>query len=121
MTQSTRTSTRAALFGVSLLVIAGCKTLEVGRDFSYGEFASRAKQGVTTKAQVQEYLGPPAGVGMVLESDGSKHDQWTYYFGSGTLPAGKDVNFKLLQIKFDTEGRLLSYTWSGETRQADKP
>jgi outer membrane protein assembly factor BamE (lipoprotein component of BamABCDE complex) len=121
MNKAARVLTRASMVGIALLAVAGCKTLEIGRDFSYGEFASRAKQGETTKAQVQEYLGAPAGIGMVLESDGTKNDQWTYYFGSGTLPAGKDVNFKLLQIKFDPEGRLLSYTWSGETKSPEKP
>ena len=42
-------------------VIAGCATMNVGRDFNYGDFVSRAKQGETTRDQVREWLGAPAG------------------------------------------------------------
>jgi len=98
--------------GVAL--VAGCATAQVGRDFSYGEFAARAKQGETTRAEVEEWLGAPAGRGLVLEADGSRNDQWTYYHGSAKLPSGSDTRFKLLQVKFNAAGKLLSYTWSGE-------
>lgn len=106
-----------------LAVAAGCSTtVKVGQDFSFGEFVSRAKHGETTKAQVQEWLGPPMGQGMVLETDGQKNDQWTYYHGSGRIPSGTDTQFKLLQVKFNPEGRMISYTWSGEPAKpaADK-
>jgi len=94
--------------------VAGCATAQVGRDFAYGEFAARAKQGETTRAEVEEWLGAPAGRGLVLEADGSRNDQWSYYHGSAKLPSGSDTRFKLLQVKFNAAGNLLSYTWSGE-------
>lgn len=109
---------KAFVGAVVVVVAAGCSTtVKVGRDFQYGDFAARARQGETTKAQVEEWLGAPAGRGMVLETDGSKNDQWTYYFGSGRIPSGSDTQFKLLQVKFDAEGKLISYTWSGEAGQ----
>lgn len=110
-----------ALSGGLLVVamVAGCSTTaKVGRDFAYGEFASRARQGESTKAQVQEMLGAPASQGLVLESDGTRNDQWTYFYGSAKLPSGTETTFKLLQIKFDPAGKLLSFTWSGEAGSA---
>jgi len=101
-------------------IVAGCATMNVGRDFNYGDFVSRAKQGETTREQVREWLGSPAGTGLVLESDGQKNDQWTYYHGSGKLPSGSETRFKLLQIKFDPKGTLMSYTWSGDIGGPEK-
>lgn len=111
------------LLGLGLVAVAaaGCSTmLKVGHDFQYGDFAARAVQGQTTKAEVEDWLGPPEGRGMVLETDGSKNDQWTYYFGSGRFPSGDDTKFKLLQVKFDAQGKLISYVWSGEPAQKEK-
>jgi hypothetical protein len=103
---------------LGLVAVAGCSTLTVGRDFNYGAFEGKAKQGVTTSAEVREWLGAPAALGVALESNGERNDEWTYYHGSGKLPSGKDVSFKMLQIKFRPDGTLYSYTWSGETKTA---
>ncbi|MFO1319641.1 MAG: hypothetical protein U1F52_08500 [Burkholderiales bacterium] len=101
--------------------LAGCAPIKVGRDFNYGDFVSRAKQGETTKEQVREWLGPPAGQGMVLETDGQRNDQWTWYYGSGKLPSGAETSFKLLQVKFSEAGKLISYSWSGEAGPPKDP
>jgi hypothetical protein len=109
---------RAFVVVLALVAVSACSTLTVGRDFKYADFEAKAKQGVTTTAEVQEWLGAPFGVGVVLEANGERLDQWTYYYGSGKLPSGKDVNFKMLQIKFSPEGKLLSYNWSGDIKPA---
>lgn len=112
------TPPRLLLAAAVLALAAGCTTVKVGRDFDFGAFAARMKQGETTMAQAQEWLGPPVGTGQVLEADGARHEQWTWYYGSGKIPGGQDTSFKMLQVKFDEAGRLLSYNWSGETRPA---
>ncbi len=109
---------RTLLAATLLAVASGCATVKVGRDFDFGAFAARMKHGETTMAQVREWLGPPLGSGQVLEVDGTRHEQWTWYYGSGKLPGGEDTSFKMLQVKFDQAGRLMSYNWSGETRPA---
>lgn len=114
MTHAGKNLLRRLAIVATAAVLGACATMNVGRDFNYGDFVSRAKQGETTREQVKEWLGPPAGTGMVLEADGAKNDQWTYYHGSGKLPSGSETRFKLLQIKFSAAGKLMSYTWSGD-------
>ena len=96
------------------ILVAGCSTVQVGREFNYESFASQVKPGTTDLAQVQAILGPPVGKGLVAEADGSLYDQWTYYYGSGTIGSNSKSRFKLLQIRFDPSGKVASYNWSGD-------
>jgi outer membrane protein assembly factor BamE (lipoprotein component of BamABCDE complex) len=117
MNPKTLAATPKRLFAAAVLALAaGCTTVKVGRDFDFGAFAARMKHGETTMTQVQEWLGPPVGTGQVLEVDGTRNEQWTWYYGSGKIPGGQDTSFKMLQVKFNEAGRLISYNWSGETR-----
>jgi hypothetical protein len=99
---------------VTPVVVAGCSTVKVGREFNYQSFASKVKPGTTDIAQVTAILGPPMGKGLVAEADGSLYDQWTYYYGNGDLANADKSRFKLLQIRFDQGGKMASYNWSGE-------
>jgi hypothetical protein len=103
---------RATLAAAVLL--AGCSTIQVGREFNYQQFASSVRPGTTSLSEVTKILGPPMGKGLVVEADGALYDQWTYYFGKGDLGNSAKSRFKLLQIRFDEGGRLASYNWSGE-------
>jgi len=96
------------------VLLAGCSTVQVGREFNYEQFASKARPGTTSLQEVSAVLGPPMGKGLVAEADGALYDQWTYYYGRGDLGNSAKSRFKLLQIRFDQAGKLASYNWSGD-------
>lgn len=108
MTRSLRIP--AILFSVFLL--SACGTFQVGHDFDVGVFAAKIEQGVTTQAQVKSWLGEPAGQGVSLEVDGERLDQWSYYFAEGQMQDMSTAKMKLLQVKFDKQGKVRSYNWS---------
>jgi len=96
------------------VLVAGCASVTVGRQFDYEAFASQVRVGTSDLAQVQATIGPPLGKGLVAEADGSLYDQWTYYYGRGDMNNAEKNRFKLLQIRFDKAGRVASYNWSGD-------
>jgi hypothetical protein len=96
------------------VLVAGCSTMKVGRDFDYDAFGTRVQPGVTDAAQVREWLGQPVGRGMEVNAEGSRVDVWTYYFGRGKIPSGSDVSFKMLQVKLTPEGKVAGYVWTGD-------
>ena len=110
--RSYRCAVPAAL-ALSLLT-AGCTSMQVGRQFDYERFSSRVNTGTTGLAEVRGLLGEPMGKGLVVEADGSRYDQWTYYYGDGNMASPQKSRFKLLQIRFDAAGRVASYNWSGD-------
>ena len=96
------------------LLMAGCTTMQTGREFNYAKFSQETRPGTTDMAQVRAVLGPPMGKGLVVEADGSMYEQWTYYYGTGNLTSPEKSRFKLLQIRFNQAGTVASYNWSGE-------
>ena len=105
---------RVVLACVAAVALAACGTVQVGSDFDIGTFEARVQRGTTTLAQVRSWLGAPANTGIAVDARGERNEEWTYYFGHGSLPGMADAKFKMLQVRFDTEGRVLSYSWSGE-------
>jgi hypothetical protein len=96
------------------VLLVGCSSMQVGREFSYSKFSQDVRPGTSDMAQVEAALGPPMGKGLVAEADGSLYDQWTYYYGSGSMASPEKSRFKLLQIRFNPAGKVASYNWSGE-------
>jgi hypothetical protein len=105
---------RIVLFAAGAFLLAACGTAQVGRDFEVSNFAIRVERGATTQAQVRAWLGPPANTGVAVNENGERSDEWTYFFGRGSLPQMSDTSFKYLQIRFDDAGKVRSYSWSGE-------
>ena len=47
-----------------ILLLTGCGSIEIGRDFDVIAFENMAKVGKTTKAQVREVVGAPKSSGI---------------------------------------------------------
>jgi outer membrane protein assembly factor BamE (lipoprotein component of BamABCDE complex) len=100
-----------SLCAVAVLLTA-CSTLQVGHDFDINAFESRVQRGVTTREQVHDWLGAPTNTGIAVEASGNREEQWTYYFAHGRLPGMANAQFKTLQVRFNSQGKVVSYTWS---------
>lgn len=95
-----------------LLVLSACATVDLGHEFDLKTFEARVQHGVTTRDQVRDWLGDPKSTGVSVDTSGTHFEQWTYLHGKGRLPGMKDARFKILQIKFDREGRVQGYEFS---------
>jgi len=113
------TAPRAARLAASVLLAAcavlaaGCSTVQLGRDYDLASFQANVQRGVSTQAQVRGWLGAPTSTGVGVHSDGERYVEWTYYYGHGHLPNMSDAKLKLLQIRFDADGVVQAYNWSG--------
>jgi outer membrane protein assembly factor BamE (lipoprotein component of BamABCDE complex) len=94
-------------------MLVACSTVKVGQNFDLNAFADKVERGVTTQNQVRGWLGAPHGVGVNVDTGGERFEEWSYYYAAGNLPAMKDLDLKLLQIKFDQYGIVRGYNWSG--------
>ena len=95
------------------IALTGCSTVQVGKDFDIYAFEGKAIAGETTKSQVHNWLGAPKSTGISLNEKGERLEEWLYFYGKGQLPTMKDTDLKILQIRFDKDGIVRSYNWSG--------
>ena len=106
---------------VGTALLTACGTVQVGRDFDIGTFESKVQRGATTQAQVRAWLGSATNTGVAVDAQGERNEEWTYYFAQGRLPGMADAKFKMLQVRFDLQGKVLSYSWSGEATKTERP
>jgi hypothetical protein len=97
-----------------LLLASACTTVRVGREFDASAFEAKVQRGVTTQADVRGWLGEPANVGVSVDTNGERYQEWHYYHGNVRIPGATDARLRLLQIKFDQRGVVRAYNWSGE-------
>jgi len=100
------------VFLLSAFLLTACGTVKMGRDFDVGVFAAKIERNTTTQAQVRTWLGEPTSVGVSLDTDGQRYDEWAYYFAEGELRDMSAAKVKILQIKFDKQGKVISYNWT---------
>ena len=103
---------RVAAMLFAIFFLSSCGTVTMGRDFEVANFATKIEQGVTTQNMVRSWLGEPTSTGESLATDGERFDEWAYYFAEGELPDMSAAKVKILQIKFDKQGKVRSYNWS---------
>jgi hypothetical protein len=96
------------------LLLAACGTLQAGRDFDLPAFQARVQRGVSTQAEVRAWLGAPNGTGVSVETGGERFEQWNYFHGTAPAQGTEPARLKLLQVKFDAQGVVRAYNWSGE-------
>lgn len=103
---------RMTVILLAIVLLSACGSVKLGRDFDVGIFAAKIEQGVTTQDTVRSWLGEPTSVGVSLATDGERFDEWAYYFAEGELSDMSTAKVKILQIKFDRQGKARSYSWS---------
>jgi len=103
----------ARIFLPVLLLLSACASVQVGHNFDLTTFQARVQRGVSTQSDVRSWLGAPNSIGVSMEPNGDRFEQWTYFTGAGDLPDLSDANLKMLQIKFDPQGVVRAYNWSG--------
>lgn len=94
------------------LMLVACASVQIGNEFDLQTFENRVEYGVTTRAQVLEWLGEPRSTGIAVDVDGRRYDEWTYLTGHAHMPGMKDAKFKILQVKFDQKGIVRSYEYT---------
>ena len=99
-----------------VLVLTGCGSIQVGRDFDVKTFSNMAKVGETSNVQVREVLGEPKSSGVSINSDGERLVEWVYFYATGKMSKMDDAGLKILQVRFDKNGKLRSYNWSNSDK-----
>jgi outer membrane protein assembly factor BamE (lipoprotein component of BamABCDE complex) len=108
---------RAIVALAALALLTSCATVQFGRDFDpRAQFESKVERGVTTREAVRGWLGEAPSQGAGVNDRGERFEEWTYYYGNGTLPNLEDADLKILQIRFDAPGRVVSYSWTAERK-----
>ena len=95
-----------------IMLLAGCSTLKVGRDFDMRTFEDMVKVGETSKAQVLAKMGSPKSKGVSLNRNGERLVEWVYFYATGKLSGMDDAQLKILQVRFDQRDILRSYNWT---------
>ena len=110
--RSTPATGMRILVALLTLLVGGCSTVQVGRDFDVRTFEAKVERGRTTEAQVRQWLGPPSSTGVDVQVNGQRLNRWLYYYGAGKLPNMSGAHLKMLEVDFDLRGIVSAYNWS---------
>jgi len=101
----------------TVLLLTGCSSIQVGRDFDVKAFENMAKVDKTTKIQVRAVLGLPKSSGVSINRNGERLVEWVYFYVTGKMSAMDDAALKVLQVRFQENGKLHSYNWSNSEKK----
>lgn len=99
-----------------ILLLTGCGFIQIGRDFDVKAFERIAKVGETSKSQVRAVLGAPKSSGVSINREGERLVEWVYFHATGKMSEMDDAGLKILQVRFQQNGKLRSYNWSNSDK-----
>ena len=99
-----------------VLLMTGCGSIQIGRDFDVKAFESMAKVDETSNDQVRKVLGEPKSSGISINGNGERLVEWVYFYGAGKMSKMDEASLKILQVRFDKKGKLRSYSWSNSDK-----
>jgi hypothetical protein len=108
------TMKKTTLMIVAVTLLAGCGTLQVGREFDLNTFATRVQRGASTQSDVRAWLGEPGSIGMSVEADGEQSVRWVYFHGAGKIGGQENTKIRMLEVFFDAQNRVKRYSWIGK-------
>lgn len=97
---------------LAAVLLSGCSTVRIGRDFDLTAFTARVERGATSQAEVRSWLGDPESTGVNLGVDGQRYEEWGYFHAEGRLGDTGNARLKQLQIKFGSDGKVRGYNYS---------
>lgn len=97
---------------VASFLLNACTSIQFGNDFDPKAFTSWVQRGETPQSEILAKLGNPTSTGAVVENDGTYYTRWLYYYGKGKIYKLRDADFKMLEIRFNSEKKVSSYNWS---------
>lgn len=68
------------------------------------------------KTQVRKVLGAPKSSGIAINRDGERLVEWVYFYVTGKMSAMEGAGLKILQVRFEQNGKLRSYNWSNSDK-----
>lgn len=95
----------------ALFLLSGCVQYNLGRNFDLELFSQQIQRGVSTKAEVTQWLGAPVSQGLTVNSKGEQLTRWLYYYSHGRLTHLEAASMKTLEVQFDDKGIVQAYDW----------
>ena len=76
----------------------------------FAAIEAKLTRNATNQLQVHSLLGAPDAVGVSVETNGARYEEWLYYLGPASASAPRGWR-STLEIKFNRQGVVRGYRW----------